>query len=346
MRFSGKKLAVVMGVLGISACGLSATPLASKVLVLQLQTDVIFGAGQPSPTPPPVAQLPGLGLSQPDLGFFSGSLVPTVPNSACATAPATAFPAAPATSDVTTKPAVGAYDWVGSGTYDYSPIPTITFHPPVQPQFQVIVRNVQTFNDTAQSLPGSTQGLNFTYDTVMPRLGSVSGGYWLFHWQVKASPQAGDPEGGLVLKRIDQLDSKRNDLGPIFDPKNGPGLLLLPLPAEPGTVGVQTPNGGEGPSVSVDLSGNNNTMEFNGAVGARERVDACGTWLQAWPVDGTLQTGAGSATVHLDVATQMGALLLVFDIKDDGAFLGTTFHKLATHVGQTTASPLPKEWQP
>lgn len=344
--FASKKIAIAVAVLGLTACGLSAAPLASKVLVVSLQTDVVFGAGQPSPQPSPVVpQLEGLGLSQLPFQYFGGTLTPQEAFNTCPTAPSTSFPAQQATSEVTSTPSPGSYNWVASGTYDYSPLPTITIHPPVLPSYTEIVRNVQTFSDSLQTLPGSTQGLNFTYQTIQPQLGSIKGGYYVFYWRVKASPQAGDPEGGLSLYQIDTLDSKRNVTGTVFKAASGNGLLLLPLPAEPGTVGVQTPNGGEGPAVSVDTSGSGNTMVFQGSVGARERVDACGTWLQAWPVDGTLQTGSGMATVHLDVATQFGAIVIAFNITGDGTFLGAAFHKLATHVGQTSPSPTPKEWQ-
>jgi len=345
-QFGPKKLALLMSVLGLAACGLSAAPLATKVFVEQLQTDVVFGAGQPSPQPAQaLPKLPGLGLGQNDFGFFTGSAFPVEGNTLCPTAPSTAFPAEPAPSDVTVKPTTGSYSWQASGTYDYTPVPTITIHPTVLPIFTEIVRNVTTFSDTLQGLPGSTQGLNFRYQTIQPRLGSIQGGYYVFYWQVKASPQTGDPEGGLALTQIDTLDAKRKFVDTVFKAASGDGLLLLPLPAEPGQVGVQTPNGGEGNPVAVDTTSHGNTMVFSGSVGARERVDACGSWLQAWPIDGTLQTGSGMATIHMDVATQFGALVIAFDIKGDGTFLGTLYHNVKTHVGQTSPSPTPKEWQ-
>jgi hypothetical protein len=344
---SRRKFAVAMAVLGLTACGLTATPVASKVIVDQLQTDVVFGAGQPTPQPSPAIPQPlGLGLSQVPIQYFTGgTLIPQTPYSSCPVAPSTAFPTQPATTDVTVKPATGAYSSVASGSYDYSPIPTVTTQPPVLPTFTEIVRNVATFSDMLQSLPGSTQGLNFTYETVQPQLGNIQGGYYVFHWRVKANPQAGDPAGGLSLYQVQTLDAKRSNPKTVFDAGSGPGLLILPLPAQPGTVGPQTPNGGQGPAVSVDTSGSNNTMVFQGTVGSRERVDVCGTWLQAWPVDGSLQTGsATAATVHLDVATQFGAIVIAFDI--DGSFLGTNYHKLATHFAQPPPpGPTPPEWQ-
>jgi hypothetical protein len=244
-------------------------------------------------------------------------------------------------------PTAGAYSWVGSGTYNYSPIPTITVKIPIAPMFTEYLRHVRSLPPSlVPAIPGASPSLNFTYESTVPQLGSLKGGFYDLFWQVKSNASAGDPEGGLVLKRIDTLDSKGNDTGKVFDSGSGPGLLVLPLPAAPGPVGIQTPDGNLSQSISVDTSGNGNNLEFSGTVGPRERVDACGTWLQAWPVDGTLTNGAGSAKIHLDVATQFGAVPLALNFVGDGqTFLGSTLNNVSLHTGQSTPGALPKEWQ-
>jgi hypothetical protein len=184
-------------------------------------------------------------------------------------------------------------------------------------------------------LPGAQPELFYSYELIQPDFSNAKG-YWDYHFQVKTDAQEGDPEGGLALKEIDHYDSNFKNPQQAF--VGEPALLLLPLPVSPGPVGVSTPLGNQGEPTSVDTSGSGNAMSFNGKVGARERVDACGTPVQAWPVDGTLTNGSGQATVHLDVATQWGAMLVTFDI--DGSWLGTTYTKATQKVGQ---APPPEE---
>jgi hypothetical protein len=339
-RWSARRWYVTtFALLGLSACGLSAGPALSKVVVDQLATDVIFGAGQPSPSPlaPP---LPQLGLQQPLGDFFTGnnfSGVELTTNS-CAVAPPTAAPPVDAAPDVTAHPQVGQYRWVGGGTYDVV-LPTNTLKFPVPQNLNVDVTHVTDVPDEIPAAPGSTPDLSFTYQTIQPNVGRS--GFLAYTWKIKANAQTGDPEGGLTLTQVDLLDASGKVFKNIF--KGTPGLLLMNLPAQSGPVGIQGPNGGIQPTVAADTSGNNNNMQFTGSVGSRERIDACGTWVQAWPIDGTLQIGTGTATVHLDVATQFGGLVEAFNI--DGSYFGTTLNKLTMHTGQTTPDALPAQFK-
>jgi hypothetical protein len=357
-------IAALSAVLGLSACG-SAGP--AGVSVDALQTNVIFGAEQSqaarpaavfptTPVPPP----PAGGISVPPTlvlpAEFGFNALPFFIAGACPVAPENGFPAQPATSDVTLLPANGQYRWAASGTYDL-PVGTTTLQLPVPTYFQEFVRRVQPFPENFPSATGGQQGVDFTYDTVEPA--THSAGYLQFVWQVKSNAPIGDPEAGLSLVEIDTISSPGGAATPIFKAAPHNGLLLLPLPAAPGPVQppivstvpapplpalplpTSTPRASS--TESVDTSGSGNNLQFSGSVGAPERLDACGTWLQAWPVDGTLVNGSSTATIHLDVATQTGALVIALDI--DGGFLGTTFHKLATHVGQALPSTLPAQWQ-
>jgi len=335
----------LIALLGITACG-SAGP--GGVAVDALSTDVVFGAGQ---TPAPVAAAPPILQTNNGPSFAgTGSFNPFIPGSlptslgTCPTASPTAFPAEPAGPDVTTQPAQGQYRWVGGGHYDLMVL-TTPIQDPLPQYFESVVRHIAPLGT---STPPTQQGSNdFTFDTLMPSFGRSNSGYYDFFWQVKSKPSLGDPEGGLSLTEIDTLNYNGQAATPIF--KGKPALLLLPLPASAGPVAPQPPQIGGLPiplpsapassTESVDTTGSGNTMQFTGNVGSPEKVDACGTWLDAWPVDGTLKNGAGSATIHLDVATQLGALVIAMNI--DGSFLGTTFHNATTRLGQTTPDPIP-----
>jgi hypothetical protein len=362
-RLPGRRLAVAAAAVGLTACGSSGP---GGVAVDSLQTNVVFGAEQPvaghavasgaNPAPAPQV-LPAVApfTIPPTLTFptFPAGLLSPV-GGLCPTASPNTFPAQPTTADVPAPPATGSYRWEAAGTYD-RPVGTLTLQLPVGSTFQQFVRHVQPFQDNFPQTGGGQQGLDYTFDAVQPGLGTIGAAYLQFVWQVKSNPAAGDPEGGLALIEVDSLDSRGGTVGTIFKAAAHDGLLLLPLPAGPGPVepAVVTtvpdlPVVGAPPSApsteSVDTSGNGNNLQFSGTVGAPQRLDACGTWLEAWPVDGTLRNGPASATLHLDVATQFGALVMALDI--DGSFLGVTFHKLTTHVGQAPPpSALPIQWQ-
>ena len=356
-------LAVIAAVLGLTACGSSGP---AGVAVDSLQTNVVFGAEQPAASQA-VASNATTAPAPPALPAVAPFVIPpslTLPNfppfpqsplaGLCPTAPDNTFPAEPASADVAAPPATGAYRWRAAGTYD-RPVGTLTLQLPVAQTFEQFVRHVQPFQDDFPQAGGGQQGLNYTFDAVEPGLGATGVAFLQFVWQVKSNPAASDPEAGLALVEVDSLDAQGAMVGAIFKAAPHDGLLLLPLPAGPGpveppvvTTVPNLPVVGPPPSApsteSVDTSGSGNNLQFSGSVGAPERLDACGTWLEAWPVDGTLKDGTGSATVHLDVATQFGALVMALDI--DGSFLGVTFHKLATHVGQAPPpAALPRQWQ-
>ena len=352
----GRWLSLSAAAILFSACGFP-LPLhqvqASKVEVDTPETDIVFGVPKPTPAPPqaPAALPPlsNLDLGQPPLLSFNGNdfLFPLIPAiAACPTASPTAFPADVAGSDVNILPAAGDYRWAASGKYDLTVL-TTTVQLPLGPFEQHQVRNAKTFTDTLPTLPGSPPPYDFTYETIQPMHGSSG---WLdFHWQVKdnalgASAQgqtAGDPEAGLALMQVDELDTNAKFRSTIFQAAPHTGLLLLPLPVQPGTAWTST---------SVDTSSSANNLKFHGTTGNRETVDACGTPVQAWAVDGTLTpTGTGAAnppTLHLDIATQMGALVVAVNItSDNGWFFDATYHKVADRIGQLKPDSLPAKFQ-
>src|SRR5439155_7407212 len=141
-------------------------------------------------------------------------------------------------------------------------------------------RRVTVVPDDFPQLPGSSPSLVFTYQTVQHNLaGNLT---LVYTWQVKSQPQTGDPEGGLSLQKIEQYNGAGQRLDTLFAGK--PALLILPLPVSPGTVGYQGPNGGIGPTTAVDTTSHANNMQWDANVLGRERLDACGTWIQAWGI--------------------------------------------------------------
>jgi len=332
----------------------ASTQQASRVDVDTLPTNILYGAATQTAlagpaaagpaAPAPLQPLPPATVEQPLSQFFQGNnfnfQLPTA--SFCPAAPSTAAPAQAAPSDVSTLPASGQYRWVTSGTYDLVVLP-LTVQIPLLAFQERYVRKAARIKSTIPSLPGAAADFDFTYQTIEPRVSKP--GFYLMYWQVKdeatsvagANTALADPEGGLALKQIDELDKDGKDTGTIF--MGTPGLLLLPLPAQ---------NGASVNSASTDATHGLN-LSFKGSVGNRERVDACGQFIQAWPVDGTLTTaGAGGgtgvkATIHLDVATQFGALLVAFNV--DGNYLATTYHGAKLHVGQVKPDPLPQQYQ-
>ena len=109
----------------------------------------------------------------------------------------------------------------------------------------------------------------------------------------------GEPERGLSLKRF---VAKRGDktIG-TFAPTTG--LLLLPLPVR---------SGESFSSVAIDPS-TQQTWRYTAQVKQRRAIDACGTLLDGWVVEGTQQisgSNGGSRGYNLVVGNQRGGLLL------------------------------------
>lgn len=337
----GRWFAIAMAGLLISGCGLAVGGGAVKAGIVKLETDVQFGLGlNQAPAAVPVPQPSPVFVPLPSFSYPAFTSPSFNVGGLCPAAPANSFPTAEATSTVSTTPPVGQSKWAGGGSW-VDTVLTTKINLPLPMTYESVVRNVQMQSDPLAGLPGSQPQMIYTYELIQPDFSNTRG-FWDYHFQVKTNAQEGDPEGGLALKEVDHYDPAFKTATQLF--VGDPALLLLPLPANPGPVGIGTPAGNEGQPTSIDTSGNNNDMSFSGKVGPHERVDACGTPIQAWPVDGTLTNGSGSqATVHLDVATQWGALVVAFDI--DGTWMGVTYSKATQRIGQTTPDPIPAEFK-
>jgi hypothetical protein len=254
------------------------------------------------------------------------------------------FPDAPATlwgpEDRKAPPREGLYRWQRDGivTSDETagrPINVRGFE-------RRLIRNVDLISDEETAEGGNE--VVFTYEVVQP---SISGtNIVLTTYQVKSvgSPPtrsvfnptqgqdeftAGEPERGLVIKRIEVQDSDGAQVS-VFEPATG--LLLLPLRVRPGE---------QWQSVAFDAR-TGQRMELAGQTLAKERVDACGDIIEGWEVTSTLTSttddGVTSNTYEYIVAPQYGAILVSEHLRPTAA-VGE--NDLRFTIAQQDPDPLP-----
>jgi hypothetical protein len=272
-----------------------------KVGVAKLEANLVFGVQESKkPTgPPAVATGPVIPDVPPAFSFPEPPSLdvsnPAPPKPLCPQASVTAAPLVPTEAFVTGPPPVGLFKWKRGGT--------VTTASGAKAAFTGyegrVVRNYKTIDAN-----------NFEFQTVQPRLDAE--GLEISSFHVKTNGQTVQsvgtngvptvrvpaPDAGLVLTKIEKLDKNGTKQGE-FAP--GQGLLLLPLPV---TTGEQFS------SVAIDAK-NGETMQNNGTVTRRQRVDACGELVDGWEVQSQLTDSfAGQLTYNYIVATQYGAMLI------------------------------------
>jgi len=242
--------------------------------------------------------------------------------STCPEAALNAFPEEPAPLNVPKDrlPLEGLYRWKKSGTS-----PAVKGLENLGPQAvsgfeQRIIRKVEVIQTDQQiEVAGNIaqrEGKTYEYEFVLPNL--ATGGLAAFTYQVKTNGRSafaddpveegggfrttGEPERGVVLKRIEPLDGSK---GGTFEPSTG--LLLLPLGIRPGE---------RFSSAAVD-STTGQTMQIEGRVIKPVRVDACGEILEGWQVESVLRTdNANPIKYTYVIAPQLG-----------GTFISQTFEQ-------------------
>jgi hypothetical protein len=119
--------------------------------------------------------------------------------------------------------------------------------------------------------------------------------------------RTGEPNRGLVLIAQELYDSNGR-LQSSFDPVGG--ILLLPLAVLPGESWRST---------AVDPR-SLDSISFEGSVAKRQAVDACGTMLDGWLVQGTMTRSGGQPAeqVELVVSTELGALIISHHVESKG----------------------------
>ena len=154
------------------------------------------------------------------------------------------------------------------------------------------------------------------------------------------APRVGEPERGISLVRMAEVD--RNGIErATFEPSSG--LLLLPLPVEPGE---------RFQSVAVDPK-SGQTIAHESSVLRRQKVDACGELVDGWLVEservvsrgsgsagGDMSAGSGSGKYSLIFATQLGGLPVQERIViESGCPVGPC--DISSTLGQAKPDPLP-----
>ena len=326
MRSDRKLIATVLGGLLLAACGVGAVTPAGRAGIDTLQTDILFGLTAHTARSAPRAPAPVPAPSAPSLPGLGSLPLPTGPVETCPLPPIGANPPQVSPIYVTDAPQAGVFRWVEQGTYQ---LPGTTVHTAVPGEQYLLVLRVQKQPSAGLALPGTPPSYVITFQTIQPTYGAYAGAaYVRADWQVKGNPAPGDPEGGVTLTQVDLLNAKGQAVRTAF--KGVAGLLLLPLPVSFG----QSFN-----SAAVDSNGAG-SLAFQGQVLNRQRVNACGDWVQGVEVTGTLN-GLGSyggAKVDLILATQSGAMPIAAGITGD--WFGATLD-VEGHLGAVRPKPLP-----
>jgi hypothetical protein len=329
---------VALALLALMASSCGAARDASRVGMERDQTNITYGFTPVSSTSTkgplgplgPQAALGPTGPVQTPLPTFSsifntGGHVAAGP---CPTADPTAPVASRASTEVAGRPQPGSYVWRVSGSYAVAnskvPLPNV--------MVQYVLPS-KSFTDT---FPGQAQPQSddFTYQTLQPGFGDQAGttnSAFLYSWQVKTDPKsAGDPAGGLVLKKLEYTDSAGHHQATYYDSGSTAGLLMAPFPVKAG----QSWN-----SVAFDVS-QGHALQLSAQVLRRDVLDVCGTPIEAWHVHGTLNDEGNNSTLDYLIATQYGGRIVQFAA--DGQIWGANFTKANFHVGTLKAGPLPR----
>lgn len=322
---------ITAAVLATTAC---VQPDAPGVAVAKLQSEIVFGVKEAVPEEVPAPNItdepvqPALAVADlelpPPATLFVGPPPTAAPKprpalraaTTCPAAALNAFPeeAAPLNVPKDRLPKEGLYRWKKSGTS-----PALEgleqFGPQTVTGFeQRIIRAVEVLEENEEVTVGGNvvrpEGKTFEYEMVLPDLST--GGLVAVTYQVKTNGRsafaddpieegggfktAGEPERGVVLKRITPLDGSKGDS---FEPATG--LLLLPLGIRPGETFR---------SAAVDPR-TGQTLEIDAKVMEPDRIDACGEIIEGWKVEGILRSNAAEPVKYTYIiAPHLGAVFL------------------------------------
>jgi hypothetical protein len=181
----------------------------------------------------------------------------------------------------------------------------------------------------------------FTYETVQTDTTFGASTVIVTTWQVRTDPlrqdidavvtrgRVGEPERGLALKQVRRFTHDGKLIGS-FSPV--PAVLYLPLPVVESDTWT---------SVGTDPT-TGQSLQHQGAMAGRARVDACGDVVDGWKIRST-ETFSGEQTSTRDyeyiVATQLGGVLISEKINSTTpqGTLDAVFS-----LGQLEPDPLPR----
>jgi hypothetical protein len=315
---------VALAVFASTACVKQKSP---GVAIKRLKADIVFGLNPPAAAPPSVAppiDLGNFGIELPQLPKLPS--LPKLPGAECRVAGITDAPEREAQIAIVDQPAVGSYRWRFNGVIKLNgvDIPTGSqFFTRVIHDVTKVEESTTPVGGDPANTPRTTKTFSYSLRTDL-NVAGVSAGVQDATYQVKDNPPrinvnpatqipvaggglgkqviVGDPERGITLKALLNKDANGETVS-TFNPN--PGVLLLPLPVNPGetfqSVGVDPTNGA--------------VLIHDGEVVKRDFVDACGDLIQGWAVASrqTFVNPAGGATVaqyDYMFAPQYGGMLI------------------------------------
>lgn len=348
--------AVVGLAIAVALLGACVKPKHPGVGIAPLNADIVFGVEKPQEAAPagfvPTA-IEGQGTTdQTDL--LPEQTVTTAPKknfprppfeaggpakSDCPAADVNAFPLETAPENVPDKsrlPQQGIYKWKQAGSVTRTNASGASSVTQLGGLVERRVQNVQLQDPVPTDSAGE---LKYTFQVIEP---DISTGNRLLetYYVDTAAPSTiqhpngtgltvtgGSPERGLVLRSIEPIDLNGNKLPGAFHAS--PGLLIAPLPIRPSETWS---------SVAVDPT-TQETIQFDGTMVKRDRVDACGEIIEGWAVTGkrtvSTSSGSGSQDYNVIVAPHLGMLLLNEHINGLGVSADLT-------IGQRVPAPLPE----
>ena len=283
-----------------AACGGPLAPF--DVGVQEVANDIVLGAPEPPPLPPPLPIAP----LAPRFEQFDAPTVfmPSAPRRG--TPPTTVLPIACPTASPSSAARIQAINAQPApptpATYEYRVKGKITSTGATSGTVDLPIVSTRTVGNFLPFAAGA-----FTYD-ISTQLGDVS--TITTYRVIPEAPvapvqdlQAGSQPGAIYIDRIVTNDRRNPKVRPTFDPN--PDLKLLEFRALNGT--NYRSSGTDGTT----------TMSFNATIGVNTRVDACGTLLDAIPVEVTQGVLAGpdgvaaNFTATYVFAPQYGGLVVM-----------------------------------
>lgn len=258
---------------------------------------------------------------------------PPPPKIVCPTAKESAQPEREADTSVVGLPAEGLYRW----------------------KFKFAATNTAGETETGTDLTGFYKGIGGIRRlsaTTAPVISSrfTVGEYQLrgrnpsfvlteFEVRQNQPPQTSD---GIFLTRIDRVDLTTGEESPPFQPDNG--VKFLPLPVKQGDPVLQPNNDA---NVGIDPN-TQQVLKLTGTVAKRHRVDVCGTIIDSWLVEATMEfidTAGNAYQIKYDysIATQFGGWIAYEHIESPETNPSVIIDQ---NVGELEPSrPLPSEFR-